>query len=131
NAEEVKRILQRRAEFDLFLDYVSETTHGYLAGYRDHRRVFRETRVTATSAAILMELVEARRPLRANTLDRLKLATAASAVRLVQEARKAVDVHLMVRGKERRKEWRSIHREGDRFVFEPGAGVRWGVLGKG
>jgi hypothetical protein len=56
-------------------------------------------------------------------------------VRLVQQARKAVDVRLMVAGKESRTEWRSIHTVGGKggmgFVFEPRAGVRWAVMVKG
>ena len=133
--EDVQRFLAQRAEYDLFLDYASDGEKGYLAGYRDHRRVFRETLLTETSAAIVAELVEARRAVRADAIGRLKKGGQASAVRLVQQARKAVDVRLMVGGKESRTEWRSIHTVGGKggmgFVFEPRPGVRYAVIVKG
>jgi DNA-binding NarL/FixJ family response regulator len=135
DAEDVQRILARRAEYDLFLDYASDGRKGYLAGHRDHRRVFREALITETSAAILAELVESRRPTRADAIGRLKKGGQESAVRLVQQARKAVDVRVMVGGKESRTEWRSIHTVGGKgamgFVFEPRPGVTYAVMVKG
>jgi DNA-binding response OmpR family regulator len=99
----VAALHERRAEHDLFLDYSGLVdARGYLAGFRDHRRVFRETHLGETSAALLAELVEARRAIRADALRRLKHGGQSSAVRLVQQARKAVDVHVVIRGKESR-----------------------------
>jgi hypothetical protein len=58
-----------------------------------------------------------------------------SAVRLVQQARKAVDVHVKVGDRESRTEWRSIHTIGGKgqtsFLFDPRPGVRYAVIVKG
>ena len=133
--DEVEAIVKRRAEHDLFLDYARMERAGYLAGYRDHRRAFRETHLNETSAAIVAQLVEAGRALRADAIPRLKSGGHASAVRLVQQTRKVVDVRVMVDGKESRKEWRAIHTVGGKgamgFVFHPGPGVRYAVIVKG
>lgn len=133
--EEVERLVQQRAEYDLFLDYASDGERRFLAGYRDHKTVFRERYVTETSAAIVSELVEARKALRADAIPRLKNGGHPSAVRLVQQARKAVDVRLMVSGRESRTEWRSIHTVGKKggmgLVFDPRAGVTYAVIVKG
>jgi CheY-like chemotaxis protein len=134
-AAEVEAIVKRRAEHDLFLDYARVERAGYLAGYRDHRRAFRETYLNETSAAIVAQLVEAGRAVRADAIPRLKNGGHASAVRLVQQTRKAVDVRLIVDGKQSRKEWRAIHTVGAKgamgFVFHPGVGVTWAVIVKG
>ncbi len=132
-AEEVEAIVKRRAEHDLFLDYASIAgTRGYLAGFRDHRRIFREAFLAETSAAILAELVEAGKPIRADALRRLRHGGHVSAVRLVQKARKEVDVHVMMRGRESAREWRAFHTVGGKgataFVFEPPAGKNYAVL---
>jgi len=133
---EVQALHARREEYDLFLDYASAVdVRGYVAGFRDHRRVFREAFLTETSAAILAELVESRKAIRADALRRLRSGGQTSAVRLVQQARKAVDVHVMARGKESRTQWRAFHTVGGKgatgFHFDPPAGMTYAVIVKG
>ena len=54
------------------------------------------------------------------------------AVRLVEQARKLVDVNPVVNGQVSRRKWRAIHTVGDKdlkaFWFDPPTGVKWGVL---
>lgn len=135
DAAEVAAIALRRKEHDLFLDYATEDPRGWLAGYRDHAGAFHETRLGETSAAILVELVKARSPMRADALKPLRGSGRESAVRLVQKARHAVDVRKMVRGKESRTEWRAFHTVGSKqameFVFEPPVGMTYAVMVRG
>ncbi len=134
-ADEARAIQERRADYDLFLDYVTPARQGYVAGRRDHRLGFKETYLSETSAAILSELVEAGRALRANAIPRLRNGGHESAVRLVQKARQAVDVRAMINGKESRTEWRAIRSVGTKgelgFVFDPRPGTRYAVLVRG
>ena len=135
DAAEVAALGLRRREHDLFLDFATEDPRGFLAGYRDHAGAFHESRLGETSAAILAELVEARRPMRPDALKRLRGSGRESAVRLVQKARHAVDVRKMVQGKESRTEWRAFHTRGSKlaveFEFEPPAGMTYAVMVKG
>jgi DNA-binding response OmpR family regulator len=129
---EFQSLVERRRDFDLFLDYATDDPRGRLAGYRDHAGVFHESFLGETSAWIVSELVRVRKPVRADALKRLRGGGSESAVRLVQKARKAVDVHLLVRGKESRTEWRSLHTFGEKdaigFEFRPPAGMTWVVM---
>ncbi len=131
---ELRAIVAKRAEYDLFLDAVTEDARGWRAGKRDYDGAFQETWVGEMSAGILLELVEAKRALRADGMKKLRLSGHQSAVRLVQKARLAVDVHLRVGGKESRTEWRSIKTVGEKgalgFEFAPGTGVKFGVIGR-
>jgi CheY-like chemotaxis protein len=135
DAAEVAALGLRRRELDLFLDYATEDPRGWLAGYRDHAGAFHETRLGETSAAILAELVEARKPLRPDALKRLRGGGRESAVRLVQKARQAVDVRKIVRGKESRTEWRAFHTRGSKvameFEFQPPVGMTYAVMVRG
>jgi DNA-binding response OmpR family regulator len=134
DAMEMAAVVARRAEYDLFLDFVTDDARGRLAGYRDHDGVFHEAFLGETSAGILAELVQARRVVRADALKRTRGGGQESAVRLVQKARQAVDVHAIVRGKESRTEWRAFHTMGEKgataFVFEPPVGMTYAVLVK-
>jgi hypothetical protein len=132
SAADVNVLVARRAEHDFFLDFATEDPRGWLAGHRDHAGTFHETRLGETSAAILAELVQAKKPIRADGLKRLRGGGHESAVRLVQKARQAVDVRKIVRGKESRTEWRAFHTLGSKmgaeFVFEPPAGMTYEVI---
>jgi CheY-like chemotaxis protein len=134
--EELARIIARRKELDLFLNARDEEAAGYLAGRRDLKRNYRETYISRTDAEIIAELVEAKKEVRANALKCLRAAGCgaelAVAVRMVQKARKLVDVHALVNGRESQKRWRSIHTTGDKnataFCFRPPATLRWSLL---
>ena len=129
---EQRALALRRSEIDLFLDYVTDDPRGRLAGYRDHAGVFHETFLGETSAWIVSELVRARRAVRADAMKRLSGGGPESAVRLVQKARKAVDVNVVVRGKVSRTEWRAFHTVGEKgamgFEFRPPLGMTWAVM---
>jgi hypothetical protein len=129
---EVRALVDRRRELDLFLDYVTDDPRGRLSGYRDHAGVFHETFLGETSAWIVSELVRVRKAVRVDTMKRLRGGGGESALRLVQKARQAVDVHLVVRGKVSRTEWRAFHTVGEKgamaFEFRPPEGMTWAVM---
>jgi CheY-like chemotaxis protein len=131
---ELRALVERRSELDLFLDCVTDDPRGRLAGRRDHAGVFHETFLGETSAWIVSELVRARKAVRADAMKRLRGGGSESAVRLVQKARKAIDVNLLVRGKVSRTEWRAFRTVGEKggmaFEFRPPVGMRWAVLVK-
>ncbi len=131
---ELRALIERRSELDLFLDYATDDPRGRLAGYRDHAGVFHETFLGETSAWVVSELVRARRPVRADAMKRLRGGGNESAVRLVQKARQAVDVHLVAGGKASRTEWRAFHTVGEKggmgFEFRPPEGMTWAVVVK-
>jgi CheY-like chemotaxis protein len=133
-SNELSALVARRSELDLFLDYATDDPRGRLAGYRDHAGVFHESFLGETSAWIVSELVRARKAVRADAMKRLRGGGNESAVRLVQKARQAVDVHLLVRGKASRTEWRAFHTVGEKgatgFEFRPPEGMTWAVLVK-
>ena len=130
---EFRALVERRVECDLFVTFTTPGPEGHLAGYRDRDGMFRDTFLTPTSASILAELVEGSgKAIRANALRCIKESGLGSAVRLVQQARKMVDVNAVVGGKVSRTTWRAFHTVGDKnamaFKFEPPAGFHWVVL---
>ena len=135
-AEEVQALVEGRRGLDLFLDFTKEEARGFLSGRTDRKGVFREAWLTRTHAGIVAELVEARREIRATALECFKAAGVGrqmgAAVKLVQQARKLVDVNEVVNGRENRRRWRAFHTVGERtnvgFVFRAPEGFRWGVV---
>ena len=134
--EELARIIARRKDLDLFLNARDEERSGFLAGRTDLRRSYKETYVPKLHADILVELIEAGKAIRATALKCLRAGNVAmdneNALRLVQRARQAIDVHALVNGRESRKKWRAIHTTGEKnaiaFWFRPPPGMRWGVV---
>ena len=131
-AAEWAAMVERRGEMDSFLDFVTERERGYLAGATGRDGVFREVWLAETHAGIVAELVGARgKAIRATGMKCLKSAGLGSAVRLVQQARKLVDVNAVVDGRVHRTRWRAFKTEGEKgdlgVRFDPPVGFRWGV----
>jgi hypothetical protein len=133
---EIVALAERRRGLDLFLNALAEEPAGFRAGCTDLKGRYRDVFLPKTSAEIVAELVEERKPVRATALRCLKAAglggNLEGAVRLVQQARKLVDAHAIVNGRESQKRWRAFHTVGEKnataFWFDPPAGFRWGVV---
>ncbi len=67
---------------------------GYIAGRTDADGTYDDVSVTPASAALIAELVQERRPLRARGMRRVRHGEIGHAVRAMQRARKSVDLQL-------------------------------------
>ena len=124
---ECRALQARAADFDLFIDLMTPVDAGrYRAGRRDAEGFFEEKPLTANQAAVLVELISKRKPLRA---DELKSVDLVQPAKRLEEARKLIDINLS------RYNWRSIKTlrgdtpEAKRFFFDPPEGLRFAVLG--
>jgi CheY-like chemotaxis protein len=133
---EVAEVIERRKQLHLFVNAMTEEAEGFRAGRLDVEGRYKEVFLQRTQAEILAELAAARRAVRPTALVCLKRAglggSAAGAVRLVEQARRLVDVNPIVNGRVSRRKWRAIHTVGDKdtrgFWFDPPADVQWAVL---
>lgn len=129
-AGDAKAFVERRREYDLFLNVAAPTGSGYLAGATDAKGKFADVTLTQMEAAVLAEIVLERKAVRAVALKCVRQGGIASPVRIIEKARGLVDV------KKGRTSWRAFrtitHVGGDdtnkEFLFDPPAGFRWAVL---
>ncbi len=121
--------LRSRAEtFDLFVDTLLAGEGGrYLASRREGAEVVREG-LSAHEAAALIELVEARAPLRPAQIASFRQASIGHPEKVIEALRRKVDTRIG------RFEWRSLHTlRGDTpdaklYHFAPPAGLRFVLL---
>jgi CheY-like chemotaxis protein len=133
---EVAKLIEGRKELHLFVNAMTEEAEGFRAGRRDVEGRYKEVFLQRTQAEIVAELAAARQALRPSAMKCLKRAglggSATAAVRLVEQARKLVDVNAIVDGRVSRRKWRAIHTVGEKdmraFWFDPPPGVLWAVL---
>jgi hypothetical protein len=126
---EYERVIEQRAQFDLFLDAVTAGhSRTYTAGFRDLQGGVHEATLSTFQVRALAELVLRRVPMRAPELRTLQTAAIQNPGRIVESGRRAVDVKLS------RYSWRSFHTlTGDaiaekRYVFRPPADLRFACL---
>jgi hypothetical protein len=125
-AAEYHALVARAGELDLFIDTTVTVEGGaHRALRRDDAGVVEEAALTKHEAAALVELITTRKALRAGDFSTVS----ANAVdKIVERARRKVDVSLG------RYEWRAIHTlradtpEAKRWQFNPPARLRWAAL---
>jgi hypothetical protein len=115
--------------FDLFLDAVSPGhSRAYSAGYRDKDGAFHRATLSAVQMHALTELVSRAVPMRATELRSLQAAAVQNPAKVIDAARRAVDVRLSRYG------WRSFHTlagessDQKRYVFRPPAALRYACI---
>jgi hypothetical protein len=125
-APEYRERVGRGAEFDLFIDLMTTVDgRGFRAGRRNLELVYEETTLTKLEAAVLVEIITTARALRAGDFTTIN---ASSTDKIIERARRKVDVRLG------RYDWRAIHtvststQEGKRWQFLPHDGMKWCVL---
>jgi hypothetical protein len=116
-------------QFDLFLDSVAAGhSRTYSAGFRDRDHMFHRVKLSVLQMQALTELVSRAIPLRASELQSLQAAGVQNPARIVDLARRAVDVRLTRYG------WRSFHTlAGEssgqkRYVFRPPPTLRYACV---
>jgi hypothetical protein len=115
---------------------MKEEEEGFRAGRLDIEGRYKEVFLQRTQAEIVAELVATRQAVRPSTLKCLKRAgfggSAMGAVRLVEQARKLVDVNPIVDGRVSSRKWRAIHTGGEKdmktFWFDPPPELQFAVL---
>ncbi len=125
--DEYEKLVQSAHDLDLFLDVVVPR-HGrkYAGGYRRGAGPFVQVEISTSEARALAELVVRGVTLAPRELASLK--AVGGRAKIVQSARKKVDVRL------RRYEWRAFHTavgegaEERRYVFRPPPTLRYAVL---
>lgn len=112
--------------YDLFVDMtVTVEGGGCRGGRRNGDGEYGDVVLTKHEAAAIAELVTTQRALRAGDF---KTVTLNDVARLIERARKKLDVRVS------RYEWRAIHTlagdvpEAKWWHFRPGEGVRWGIV---
>lgn len=133
SSHELKALVEKRRGLDLFLNFVAPGPDGYVAGRTNADGTYDDVSVTPASAALIAELVQERRPLRAMGMKCVRHGGIGHAVRAMQRARKSVDLQLG------RTTWRSIRTispvGGDdttmEFFFDPPAELKFAVVVKG
>jgi hypothetical protein len=125
-AGQYRDLLESVDEYDLFLDMTTVTTGG---GYRGRRRdldgAATDVVLTRNEAAVVVELAAAGRALRPGEF---KSVTASHVDKLIERARRKIDVQLG------RYQWRAIHTikgsvpEAKTFMFQAASELRWGVV---
>jgi hypothetical protein len=119
-------VVQRAAEFDLFVDAVVPRNTKYAAGRRPPRRRFEWTELSRLEASALAELIVHGAPVRAR--DLVALRGVLHPTRAVETARRKVDVRLA------RYKWRAIHTHAAgnerncQYVFAPPSSLRYAIL---
>lgn len=129
-AGDAKAFVAKRKDYDLFVNFLTPTEGGYLAGRTDAKGKFEDVALTMMEAAIIAELMHERKPVRAVALKCVRQGGIASPVRIIEKARGMLDVKTGARS------WRAIrtitHVGGDdttkEFFFDPPSGFRWAVL---
>jgi hypothetical protein len=111
--------------YDLFVDMTVTVEGGGCRGVRRNADGdYEDVVLTKHEAAAVVELATTQRALRAGEF---KAVTVNDVARLIERARKKLDVRVS------RYEWRAIHTltgdvpEAKRWHFRPGEGVRWGI----
>jgi hypothetical protein len=119
-------LVSQRASFDLFLDQIQPGPgRDFLALSRDATGEAKEVRLSANELAVLIELVQAQRPLR---LGEFKSVEVQALGRLIERARGKIE------GKAGRGGWRlfktlaGVEEGAQRYVFQPPAGFRFAVV---
>jgi FixJ family two-component response regulator len=133
---DVDALIARRTELHMFVNALFEESEGWRAGRTDVDGKYREVFLQTSQTEILVELVSRRKAVRPCEMACFKKrnlgGSPAAAIRLVEQARKLVDVNPVIHGRTSRRKWRAIHTlsESDMktFWFDPGPAVRWGVL---
>lgn len=123
-------LLERQDDFDLFLDTVLPRGGECLGARRTACGAVEQVSLTHERALLVAELVALARPVRAAMLKSIPGSSVASRIRLIEMARKTLDVPLG------RTKWRAINTKntpgGDEttreFVFDPPRGLRYAVL---
>jgi hypothetical protein len=128
--EQYEAFIKRADEFDLFLDATfPRAGKRYVGGKRDERGVYIPVALSRNEALAFVELVSRAAVTRASGLACLRAARVATPVRVVEIARKKLDLKLGHRYK-----WRSLHAVGDThgddrsYLFKPPAGLRYAIL---
>jgi hypothetical protein len=103
-ADALNALVARRSEYDLFLSFVVPGPGGFVAGRRDAKGKFRKGPLEQNGAALVAELVQERRPLRASGMKCVRHGGIGDPVRAFERARAVVDEPLGTRA------WRSIRR---------------------
>ena len=125
-------LVGRAEQFDLFLDAGAPGhSRAYSAGYRGEDGTFHRVTLSPLQMHALTELVSRGAPTRAAELRSLQTAGVQNPARIIDSARRAVDVKLSRYG------WRSFHTvagestEQRRYVFRPPATLRYAcVMGR-
>ena len=122
-------LVRRADQFDLFLDSVAAGhSRTYSAGFRDRDHTFHRVKLSVLQMQALTELVSRAIPLRATELRSLQAAGVQNPAKIVDLARRAVDVRLTRYG------WRSFHTlAGEssgqkRYVFRPPPALRYACI---
>jgi hypothetical protein len=134
---DVDAFIARRTELHMFVNALVEEPDGWRAGRTDLDGKYREVWLQRSQAEILLELLSTRKAVRPCAMASIKQrnlggGSPAAAIRLVEQARKLVDVSPVVNGRTSRRKWRAIHTGGEldmkTFWFDPPLGLRWGVI---
>jgi hypothetical protein len=127
--DEYVELVGRAEQFDLFIDAVAPGhSRAYSAGYRDQDGIFHRVTLSVLQMHALTELVSRAVPMRASELRGLQVAGVQNPAKIVDAARRAVDVKLSRYG------WRSFHTlagestEQKRYVFRPPATLRYACV---
>ena len=131
-AGEYTAVVAHPEQFDLFLDAVAPgNSRAYMGGYRDPNGRFHHVTLSALQMRVLTELVSRAVPLRPRELRSVQTAGTQNPAKIVDGARKAVDVRLS------RYSWRSFHTlpgespDQRRYMFRPPQSLRCACIHAG
>jgi hypothetical protein len=126
SAAAYEALVGQRSSFDLFIDMTTPgTKRGGPVRVRDEQGQSTEVELAAREVAVLVELVQARRPMR---VGEFRTADARSLDKLLERARRKIE------GEGRRGKWRFFHTlsgvepSAKSFLFKPQEGLSFAVI---